>query len=458
MDADGPLVAFYGDDFTGATDAMEALSSAGVETVLFLDPPDSDRLDEFPGAQAVGVAGTSRGMTPAEMEEHLPGVFAALGRLGAPLLHYKVCSTFDSSPEIGSIGRAIDLAQETLGSPFVPLVVGVPELGRYVVFANHFAAVDSETYRLDRHPVMSDHPVTPMTEADLRRHLGEQTDRPIGSVDVHDLTGRDAVRAAVEDCMDDGDELVLFDTLTDDHLARIGAYLDGRAAADDADPLVVVGSSGVEYALADRWRDRGLCDGEPSFPALDPADPLVVVSGSASPVTDEQIAWALDNGFAGVRLDTVALVDPDAAGAERDRAVAAAVERLAGGESVVLYTARGPEDDAIAATRERARALGVGREVVGRRIGRRQGEILRDVLRETGLGRTCVAGGDTCGHVTPALGIYALEAIDATATGSPLCRASAREPRFDGLQVALKGGQLGQRDYFGRVREPDAFD
>ena len=46
------------------------------------------------------------------------------------------------------------------------------------------SGLDSPVYRLDRHPTMRHHPVTPMTEADLRVHLSHQTDRPIDLVDV----------------------------------------------------------------------------------------------------------------------------------------------------------------------------------------------------------------------------------------------------------------------------------
>ena len=33
------LLTFYGDDFTGSTDAMESRARAGVRTILFLEPP-----------------------------------------------------------------------------------------------------------------------------------------------------------------------------------------------------------------------------------------------------------------------------------------------------------------------------------------------------------------------------------------------------------------------------------
>ena len=59
----------------------------------------------------------------------------------------------------------------------VPLVVGAPQLKRYTFAGHLFAAYQGEVYRIDRHPVMSRHPVTPMAEADLRLHLAQQTTR-----------------------------------------------------------------------------------------------------------------------------------------------------------------------------------------------------------------------------------------------------------------------------------------
>ena len=176
------LLAFYGDDFTGSNDAMESLARLGIRTILFVEPPGPEQLRRFEGIQAVGVAGVSRSLPTAEMDAELLPVFKRFRELNAPVFHYKVCSTFDSSPEIGSIGHAIDLGQETFASPFVPLLVGVPELWRYCVFGNLFArsGPESDVYRLDRHPTMRYHPTTPMTESDLRLHLSRQTAKKIG--------------------------------------------------------------------------------------------------------------------------------------------------------------------------------------------------------------------------------------------------------------------------------------
>jgi uncharacterized protein YgbK (DUF1537 family) len=449
------LLAVYGDDLTGSTAVLEALAKNGVRTALFFDPPTPDELTgRFADLAAVGVAGRSRSMTPSQMNERLAPAFEALRALDPECCHYKVCTTFDSSPEIGSIGHAIDLGQDSFDSPFVPLLIGNPPLeplGRYVVFGNLFATQDGEVYRLDRHPTMSNHPVTPMAESDLRRHLRRQTDRDIGLVDVLDMWGDPA--AALERERSDA-EVVLFDTLRRAHLDVAGRLLWSEAEATDG-PLFAVGSSAVEYALTGRWQENGRVPDRDRRGQVDAVDRLLVMSGSAAPVTAEQIDRAVGAGFADVRLESGALVDPDGAADARERAVSAAATALENDRSVVLYSARGPEDPVIAETRARAADLGVD---AGERLGVQQGRIVREVLDSVSVPRVCVAGGDTSGAVCDELGIHALERLAPIVPGNPLCRATFPEADVDGLEVILKGGQVGPRNYFERVRRGRTHD
>src|SRR5580765_1909133 len=95
------LMTFYGDDFTGSTDALEQLTLAGIRTALFIEPPTPAQLKRFSSLQAIGVAGMTRSMTPSAMERELRPALKKLKALGAAHVHYKVCSTFDSSPRIG---------------------------------------------------------------------------------------------------------------------------------------------------------------------------------------------------------------------------------------------------------------------------------------------------------------------------------------------------------------------
>ena len=170
----GTLIAFYGDDFTGSTAVAEVLTFAGLPTVLFLDVPTAEQSARFAGWPGIGIAGVARSMSPAWMERTLPPVFEHLRSLSAPITHYKVCSTLDSAPHVGSIGRAVELAAPRLGGRWHPLVLAAPAIARYQAFGTLFAAVEGEAFRLDRHPTMSRHPVTPMHEADVRRHLARQ--------------------------------------------------------------------------------------------------------------------------------------------------------------------------------------------------------------------------------------------------------------------------------------------
>ena len=175
------MIAFYGDDFTGSTDALEFLERAGAGSILFLEPPSKALLDQYPHIDAFGIAGNSRSLPPAEMEDVLIPAFRSLKESGARHIHYKVCSTFDSSPLIGSIGKAIDIGATIFHQQFVPLLVAAPVLGRYCLFGNLFARMGigsmGEIFRLDRHPSMKNHPVTPADESDLRIHLSRQTSK-----------------------------------------------------------------------------------------------------------------------------------------------------------------------------------------------------------------------------------------------------------------------------------------
>ena len=181
---EGALIAFYGDDFTGSAAVMEVLAFAGLETVLFLRPPTAKQLADFPRARAIGIAGTARSQTPAWMRSELPAIFMALKSLGTSIVQYKICSTLDSAPQLGSIGQAAELGLAVIGGAWTPILAAAPVMGRYQAFGRFYATAEGRTYRLDRHPVMSRHPATPIDEADVRLFLSRQTVAPIGLVDV----------------------------------------------------------------------------------------------------------------------------------------------------------------------------------------------------------------------------------------------------------------------------------
>ncbi len=435
------LLTFYGDDLTGSTDVMEALALRGVETVLFLDVPTDVQRARFPEARAVGVAGTSRSETPGWMDENLTPVFLWMAQQNARVAHYKVCSTFDSSPGIGSIGRALDIGHAAFGGLPVPILVGAPQLKRYTAFGELFAAYRGEVHRIDRHPVMSRHPVTPMREANLRRHLAQQTDCAIALVDHLALIDGDA-DAAVDQALVANPGAILIDVLDKATQRAAGRQLQRLA---DAGSRFVVGSSGVEYALAERWIEDGIIAGSANFTPLEAVDRLAVVSGSCSPTTERQIRHAEGQGFDALPLDPRLFVAGDTAAIEAMESTA--LERLARGRSVVVHTALGPETDLGA----EIDANDGARHAIGRGLGRLQAAL----VRRAGLSRAVIAGGDTSSHALRQLGVHALTPRMplAETPGSPVCTAHSEDPVFDGLEIALKGGQVGNDDYFVRIRD-----
>lgn len=424
------LITFYGDDFTGSTDAMESFTLAGAKTALFFKPPSVSMLGRFPDVRAVGVAGITRSLAPDAMECELRPALLRLKELASPVVQYKICSTFDSSPAVGSIGRVIDIARTVFpDAPFVPLVVGAPVLGRYCVFGNLFATCggDRQPYRIDRHPSMSKHPVTPADESDLRVHLGRQTNKCISLFDVlkYDLPDP-ALRSVLETLLAEKAEVVLFDVLQESHLARIGQLLQSTA------PLFAVGSSGFSTAIGTTW---GLA--KPVFPNPGPAQPLLVVSGSCSPVTACQIKWAVEHGFAEASLDVAAIAAGHGARLALRCTVDTAIEQLVAGRHVIIHTGG-------------VKAVQVNPRLLGEALG----EIVKAAVTRTRVRRVLIAGGDTSGYLARTLGIDALEMIAPLAPGAPLCRAfaSADSP-FDGLELNFKGGQVGPPDYFRAVAQ-----
>ena len=469
------LLTFYGDDFTGSTDALEQLTLAGIRTALFIAPPTKKQLAHFKNLQAIGVAGIARSMTPEKMETELRPVLKKLKALDARHVHYKVCSTFDSSPKIGSIGRVMEVAAKIFPAPFIPLLIAAPALGRYTIFGNHFARYgigsDGEIHRLDRHPAISQHPITPMLESDLRLHLAQQTKKKIALFDILKVAlPEKKSRAAFQKLLAEKPDVILFDALDEEHLQRIGGLLE--KFADGRRPLFSIGSSGIETALASFWgsaaapaavrralasnfvrMDGFECSSGPradgpttrassAAPGAGALPNILIGSGSCSPVTGGQIAWVLKHGFAEVVLDANALAAKNSEN-EIQRATEAATKFLKAGRSVIVHTTKSGSDKRIAAKLKNGPT-----EILGPALG----QVLRGALEQSRVRRLCIAGGDTSSFAARALGIEALEMIAPLTPGAPLCRAFAPNSPADKLEVVFKGGQVGAENYFEVVR------
>ena len=412
-----PRAGFYGDDFTGSVDALLQFARAGWSGRLFVGLPDDDALREAAATvDVVGIAGIARSLPREALDAEVRPALTALAALHPPLVQYKACSTADSSPDVGSIGRVIEIARDVVGEGPVPLLFAQPDFGRYTVFGHHFAAEDGVVHRLDRQPTMSTHPSTPMTESDLARHLSRQTTLPIDGIPFTRYTSSAAVMAAL---VDSPAAATVLDAADAAHLALVG-----RAIAALETPVFAVGSGGLSLAVATARPGR-----ESPPPAATPArGPVLAVSGSWSTQTRRQMDAAADAGWL---VETLPL---DAA--DRDAAIARTITALGAGRSVAFRSDHLRLDDA-----DPLHAL-----------ARAGAHIVAAVLDAGAASRVIVCGGDTSSRITTLLGVRSLS-IAANPVGNiVLLRAHADDPAVDGVELLLKGGQVGGVDLFDEVR------
>lgn len=426
-----PLLTFYGDDFTGSADLVLQYQRFGLRGVIFLGLPSADELraaaEQYP---VIGIAGVTRAMRTSDIPAVVGPAFRRLGDLSPDVLQYKVCSTADSSPDVGSFGPAVAAGRELFGSRPVPVVVAQPGLGRFTAFSNHFAADRGVVFRLDRQPIMSNHPVTPMTEADLRLHIREQVDGPVDAIQLPDLQRPDGGKKRYRLAHEAGARAVVVDAVTEPDLERAG-----RLALDAGPkPAFVIGSGGMSVGIA---RAFGLQEVAADDAVSAAEGPCLAVSGSCSQLTREQIEHATARGWAAVSLD---VVEDEGAMADRVAVVATqAIDELRNGRSVVVHTCSGHRE-------REAAPLDV------KSLSEALAGVIRQSAQHVRLRRVLIAGGDTSGHVVLALGATALRSKATVGGFTLLFELQAVNPNINGLEVVLKGGQIGDVDFFELVR------
>jgi uncharacterized protein YgbK (DUF1537 family) len=370
------------DDVTGATDLCAALARAGLRPVQAIG---SERV-ELPDCDALVVALKSRTAPAAEAVADSLRALEWLRDLEAERIFFKVCSTFDSTPE-GNIGPVADALLDALGEESAVVCPAYPENGRTVYLGHLF--VDG---RLLSESSVAHHPLTPMTDPDLVRVLGRQTRRPVGLAPRGFALGRLRPGYTIADAIDDAD------------LRRLGEVCAGMR--------LVVGAAGLGEAIAAAL-------GRPTTAEVAPrvGGPAAVIAGSCSHATMAQV------GRMAALHDAIEL-DPRTADAAR--VADAAVAALAGGP-VLVYSSAPPE-----------RVVpGAGAAVEG---------MLGDVARRlvaAGVRRLVVAGGETSAAVVHALGVRVLRVGEEIARGVPWMISD--EPV---LELALKSGNFGGPDFF----------
>lgn len=438
-------LAFYGDDFTGASDNAAQYARHGLRTLLFFSNPDAEVLKKAAQSyDVIGVAGTARSLPPAEMADELLPVLENFSQLGVSFIQYKCCSTFDSSPSIGSLGEAIRLMRKQWPQSFVPVFAATPEFGRYTLFGHHYARAGEQVYRLDRHPVMSRHPVTPMHESDLGKVLTEQGFEPQQQIDLRQLDACEAHPAVLADQLAQKNSAV-FDGYTQRQVITGAASLWQLSRSR---VICAMAAQGLAHALGAHLREQGqITAPEPSH-TLAPVDRLLVLSGSCSALSAAQIDWAIDEGFKSIRITPEQLISADEATVQTLQQQM--LTALAAGNSVVVYTAKGPDDDQVAAVQGKLPAGVSAPAFVANRIGLLYARLARAAIVDAGLTRMVIAGGDSSSFTMRQLGAMALETkASHFKQNAHVCTLLSDDSQINGKEVLLKGGQVGTPELYG---------
>jgi uncharacterized protein YgbK (DUF1537 family) len=407
------------DDFTGATDLANNLVRAGMRVVQTIGVPASPLAAEV---DAVVVALKSRTLPAAEAIAQSLEALRWLQAQGAQQIYFKYCSTFDSTPS-GNIGPVTEALMDALHTDFTIATPAFPDNGR-TVFKGYLFAGDV----LLNEGGMQNHPLTPMTDANLVRVMQAQTKRQVGLIDYKTVAqGEAAIHKRIQELREGGVGVAIVDATSNDDLLRLGPALKDM-------PLLTAGS-GVAIGLPANF---GL---QPSLQAsqLPPASGLqAVVSGSCSVATNGQVAHFKALGRPALAINPASLMHGQS-DAVVQQVLAWAAPLLKDGP-VLVYSTAEPY-----AVKQVQAQLGVAE--AGALVEHALAAVARGLV-DAGVNQLVVAGGETSGACVQVLDIAQLQIGPQIDPGVPWCYAPTAS---GGVHIALKSGNFGTADFFSKA-------
>lgn len=400
------LIGAIADDFTGSGDLANMMARAGLSVQLRTSIPNAP-LASAESPEAVVIALKTRTMPVAEAIAQSLQAVRWLRAQGAGRILFKYCSTFDSTPQ-GNIGPVAEALANELSADQVLFVPSFPETGR-TVYQGHLFVSD----RLLSESALARHPLTPMTDPDLRRWLQHQTGHTVGHLPLAALRGDRAaqVLAAIKA------RFVIADAIDDGDIHRLGVLVRGA-------PLVTGGSAigaGLARALVGDGRS-----GTGAWTGVD--GPAVILAGSCSQATLTQITAYSGHPFRQIDVEAV-LTDPSLAEKLADWAIGA-------GNAPLISVSQAPDE--VLRTQQAH-----GRDRTAAAIDALFARLAR-ALVDRGVTRLVAAGGETSGAVTLGLNLHRLDVGPQIAPGVPALASG-------GLRLALKSGNFGGPDFFARA-------
>ena len=407
------LLGCIGDDFTGSSDLGNTLTKAGMRVTQYVGVPDAPAAADV---EAGIIALKSRSIPVDQAVALSLQALDWLRAQGCTQFLFKYYSTFDSTHD-GNIGPVAEALADALGARQVLVCPAFPAAGRSI-YQGHLFVTD----KLLNESGMQNHPLTPMTDPDIRRWLRHQTKGTVGHIPAPVvMQGAHAIRSRMQAEDAAGHRLLVADAITDDDLVQLG-----QAAADL--PLIT-GGSGIAMGLPANFRAKGLLSATANAWSGQ-SGPAAILSGSCSNATRGQVAaHAAAHPAREVTADQIMSGDATA----QDLADWA----LAQNGLPLIYTSADPAVVAQAQAR-------YGKDITAAKIEALFADLAR-ALVAGGITRLISAGGETSGAVVEGLGLSALQIGLEIDPGVPMIRAS------DSLVLALKSGNFGAPDFFARA-------
>ncbi len=409
------------DDFTGATDLAGLLARSGVRVSLRIGVPTEPPSQTSP---VEVIALKSRTAPVAEAVAETRAALAWLQRAGAQRFFWKYCSTFDCT-DAGNIGPVAEALMADLGTDQTIYCPAFPENGRSIYMGHLFVGQQPLA-----ESSMKDHPLTPMRDSNLMRLLTPQVTRAVGLANrLVVAQGAPALRAKLDRLKADGVAHVIVDAVADEDL-----HIIAEACRDM--PLIT-GGSAVAMALPALYLADGTLSADaPKGPSPDVGKSTIVLSGSCSAMTNKQVATYVAQGAPAYQLDPLDLAK---AGTHGVLAWLAAQNLT---KAPLIYATADPS------------SVKAAQEILGIAA---VGQMIENTLaacavaaRDAGARRIIVAGGETSGAVTKALGVLQLDIGAEIAPGVPWTFCMS-----DGKQIALtlKSGNFGTETFFADAQE-----
>jgi len=407
------------DDFTGATDLANNLVRSGMRVVQTFGVPTAPLSSDV---DAVVVALKSRTIPADQAIAQSLDALTWLKAQGAAQIYFKYCSTFDSTPE-GNIGPVTEALMDALNCKFTIATPAFPDNGRTVFKGYLFAGAV-----LLNESGMQNHPLTPMTDANLVRVMQAQTKRKVGLIDHTVMAkGTAAIAEKIKQLESEGVSVAIVDATSNDDLKKLGPALMGMS--------LVTAGSGVAIGLPSNW---GL-QASPQAAALPKAQGYqAIVSGSCSLATQGQVAHYKNSGLPSWQFEPLNWTSANVAQqikADVQKALAWAQALLAKGPVQIYATTD-------ADTLQKVQAK-FGREQAGEWMESALAQVSVG-LQALGVKQWVIAGGETSGACVQALNISQMQIGPQIDPGVPWCFA----PLHDAGHLTLKSGNFGTPDFF----------